>query len=365
MKIVSVHTSLQQYDILAGWHLYTSDTARRALSRIVSGRRCLIVTDSNVAPLYADAVSSMLTAADSEDSVSVFPAGEPSKTLATTEALYHAALSHGLGRDSVIVALGGGVAGDLAGFAAATFMRGIPFVQIPTSLLAMVDSSVGGKVGVDLPEGKNLVGAFHQPGLVMADIAALQTLPERELHCGLAEVIKYGLIMDRDFFAVLEREMRHLLALDRDICESVVCRCCQLKADVVCEDEKEQTGRRAILNYGHTFGHALEVLCGYTELNHGEGVAIGMGMAAELAVQLGLASPELVQRQDALLRAAGLPTHLSKALDAATVVETMKRDKKVKRGKLRFIVVPELGQTEFVEAPDEGVVLDAVRRRCG
>lgn len=365
MKCVPVQTPRHRYDILVGWRLRESPETVGAVRDLVSGRRCLLVSDSNVAPLYAGSVSDMLTRAGAVCATETFTAGESSKTLAEAERLYRAALAHGLGRDGFIVALGGGVTGDLAGFAAATYMRGIAFIQIPTSLLAMVDSSVGGKVGVDLPEGKNLVGAFHQPELVLADLSALTTLPKRELQCGMAEVIKYGLILDRGLFATLEQHAAALLDLQPDMCESVICRCCELKADVVCADEKERTGQRALLNYGHTFGHALEVLCGYTKLTHGEGVAIGMGMAAELARLLGRADAELGQRQNSVLRAAGLPTSLRGDIAPEKVLDVMKRDKKVVRGRLRFVVVPEIGRAEIVEAPDEAMVLEAVRRHCG
>jgi 3-dehydroquinate synthase len=318
-----------------------------------------------VAPLYADAVINLANQAGAEScSLASFPAGESSKTLETVGRLCSEAVASGLTRKSVILALGGGVVGDIAGFVASSYMRGIEFVQIPTTLLAMVDSSVGGKVGVDLPEGKNLVGAFHQPRLVLADLATLDTLPERELRCGMAEVIKYGVIMDRPFFDFLSASIEGVHARTTEIMTKIVCRSCELKAQIVREDERE-SGIRAILNYGHTFGHAIETLTRYDRYNHGEAVAIGMGMAIDLAHSLGRTPAEDVERQNRLLEENGLPIRLKpEGVDAERVFKTMHSDKKALNGKLRLVLPRELGRAEVIDSVPDSMVIDAIRGRC-
>ncbi len=350
-KIVTVKTSSREYDITIARGLLPSQGPEGRLAAVVGGRRCLIVSDSNVAELYGPTTVATVQRAGAEHvGLEAFTAGEASKTLATVEEFYHLAVGHRLDRSSVVVGLGGGVTGDMAGFIAATYMRGIDFIQIPTSLLAMVDSSVGGKVGVDLPEGKNLIGAFYQPQAVLIDLNFLKTLPERELLCGLAEVVKYGVIMDAALFHLLSANVENLLARDPDIYAEVVARCCQLKAEVVAADEREESGRRALLNYGHTFGHALETLGGYNSgLNHGEAIAVGMGMAADLATAIGLAAPELVAEQDTLLRRLGLPVRIRQ--DNCTpeaVIEAMGRDKKVRNGRLKLVLPYAIGRAQIV-----------------
>jgi 3-dehydroquinate synthase len=293
-----------------------------------------------------------------------FSAGEASKTLETVGRLCSEAVAAGLTRKSVVLALGGGVVGDIAGFVASSYMRGIEFVQIPTTLLAMVDSSVGGKVGVDLPEGKNLIGAFHQPRLVVADLVTLDTLPEREIRCGMAEVIKYGVIMDRPFFDFLSENVEGIHAHSKEIMTKIVCRSCELKAQIVRDDERE-SGIRAILNYGHTFGHAIETLTRYERYNHGEAVAIGMGMAIDLAHFLGRTPAEDVKRQNRLLEEAGLPTRFkTEGIDAEHIFKTMHRDKKVLNGKLRLVLPRELGRAEVIDSVPDSMVIDAIRGRC-
>lgn len=245
--------------------------------------------------------------------------------------------------------------GDLAGFVAATFARGVPFFQVPTSLLAQVDSSVGGKVAINLPEAKNMVGAFYQPRGVLIDLATLETLPEREYRSGLAEVVKYGVILDAQFFAFLEEHRRALLSREPKVLLPVVERCCRLKADIVEQDETEQTGLRAVLNYGHTFGHAIETLTSYGEYLHGEAVAMGMMCAARLSERLGMVGTELFHRQETLLRELGLPTRLPR-LPIAEMLTVMQHDKKAQHGKLRFVLPRRLGHVELVE----GVPSDTV-----
>ena len=367
MRTICVELPHASYPILVGDSLLGTKDGLEALAAAVAGRRCMVVTDDNVEGLHGAAVQAALAAAGAEPPLQqVFPAGEPSKTLATVERLYHSGIAAGLDRNSSVIAAGGGVVGDVAGFFAATFLRGIACVQVPTTLLAMVDSSVGGKVGVDLPEGKNLVGAFHQPRLVLADLAFLTTLPAREIRCGLAEVVKYGIIMDAALFSLLEKATARINQLDVQLYERVVSTCCTLKAQVVQEDEKE-SGRRAILNYGHTFGHALEAMGDFSTLQHGEAVAIGMGMAADLAVALKMVSADLPARQDALLQHLGLPLCAEHMHDtrAEAVLDVMHRDKKARGGRLRLVLPRAIGAVEVVECARKDLVLQAIGGRIG
>ncbi|OGV61751.1 MAG: 3-dehydroquinate synthase [Lentisphaerae bacterium RIFOXYB12_FULL_65_16] len=367
MKTISVRLGKQHYDILIGWNLLREDVARSALRQHLKGRRAEIVRDTNVKAIEGTDVFGIVTHAEAAIiGYADFPAGEASKTLATVETLYRNAASRGVDRQTVVLALGGGVVGDVAGFFAATFLRGIGLVQVPTTLLALVDSSVGGKVGVDLPEGKNLVGAFYQPLLVLGNLSFLRTLPARELRCGLAEVVKYGVILDADLFATLEQQANALPRLEPQLTEDVVARCCQLKADIVAEDPHEK-GRRAILNYGHTFGHALETLSGYTRFSHGEAVAIGMGMAADLAVKLGRAAPDVAIRQDRLLEQLGLPARVPPDVQVTpdSILQAMYRDKKVSGGKLRLVLPSTIGAVAVVECQDTQPVLDVIGGRLG
>jgi 3-dehydroquinate synthase len=305
-----------------------------------------LITDDNVADRHARPVAESLAENADVDILSV-EAGETAKSIATAEVLWQKLLEVGADRGTVVVAVGGGVVGDLAGFVAATFARGLAFVQIPTTLLAQVDSSVGGKVGVNLPGAKNMVGAFWQPRGVLIDTAVLATLPEREYRAGLAEVVKYGVILDAEFFSYLESHVTELQARQDDVLRQVVARSCQLKADVVKADEREETGLRAVLNYGHTFCHAFETLTGYGQLLHGEGVSIGMTCAARLAERLARVDGAFVRRQFELLTALGLPT-VAPPLDADEVLAVMARDKKAAAGKLRFVLPTQLGHVELV-----------------
>jgi len=276
--------------------------------------------------------------------------------------LCRAAAAAGLERGSLIVALGGGVTGDLAGFAAAIYMRGIACIQLPTSLLAMVDASVGGKTGADLPEGKNLVGAFWQPARVLVDPACLTTLPLRELRNGLAEMVKYGMILDARLFALLEANLDRLLRPDLEFYAEAIARCCSLKAAVVAADERE-SGTRAILNYGHTFGHAIEAAQNYRGLAHGEAVAVGMVMAANLAEAGGELSAEVARRQRELLAAIGLPTSVA-GIDPETILTAMSRDKKVAHGELRLVVPRAIGQVELRPVADRAQLRAAIAAAC-
>lgn len=308
----------------------------------------LIITDTHVAELHAETVRQALVAANWNVEIVAFPAGEASKSFGVIESLYDRLIERQANRHTVIVAVGGGVVGDAAGFVAATYARGVPFVQVPTTLLADVDSSVGGKVGVNHPLAKNMIGAFYQPYGVLIDTTALQTLPDREYRSGLAEVVKYGVILDAEFFAKLESLTAELNARDAETLAMVIARSCRLKADIVEKDEYERTGLRACLNYGHTFGHAFEALCGYGELLHGEAVAIGMLCASRLAERRGLIDAAITQRQRTLLETLGLPTRLPPGLNitADDCLARMRLDKKAVAGQMRFVLPTRLGHVE-------------------
>jgi 3-dehydroquinate synthase len=356
MQRIEVDLQERSYEILIESGLL--DEPGPAANEVFEGRSVLLVGDSNTAAHYQErGKAAILKAGALRCETFVFPAGEEQKNFKTLEILLRHAAELELDRKCCFVALGGGVCGDLTGFAAASYMRGVDFVQIPTSLLAMVDSSVGGKTGIDLPEGKNLVGAFWQPQLVLIDPELLQTLPARELRSGLAEVAKYAVIMDAEFFEILDGAADKLLSLDLGFYEEIIARCCQLKADVVAEDERE-SGLRAILNYGHTFGHALEIVTDFT-LSHGEGVAIGMNMAANMAVKMGIFSSEAAAKQQKLLNALELPQQYSGA-DPDEVFRAMFKDKKQSGGKLTVILPEELGKVRIERGAADGLVRQAV-----
>ena len=352
---LSVELGARRYPIAIGAGLF--DDASR-FAKAIRGRHALIVSNDVVAPLYLERVAAAIRAGSEKVQISqlILPDGEAHKTLESAARVFDALAAMKANRDATIVALGGGVIGDLAGFAAACWMRGIAFVQVPTTLLAMVDSSVGGKTAVDLPQGKNLVGAFHQPLAVIADTGALATLPARELRAGYAEVIKYGALGDADFFAWLEGHADALLARDADALAATIAHCCRQKAGIVARDETEQ-GERALLNLGHTFGHAIETATGYGGLLHGEAVAVGMVLAARLSADLGRAPAADTQRLTALIERFGLPTTVPSGLDADRLIGLMQLDKKNLSGSLRLILWRGIGQADIV--PD--VDLAAIR----
>jgi 3-dehydroquinate synthase len=292
------------------------------------------------------------------------PSGESSKSIEQYDRLLQWCMAEGSDRTSVVIAVGGGVVGDLAGFVAASFARGIRFVQIPTTLLAMVDSSVGGKTGINLPTAKNMVGAFWQPSLVLIDTDVLTTLPRRSYLSGLAEVIKYGVIEDATLFSWLQSHAADLVQREASAVRHAIHQSCRCKAAVVGEDERETSGRRAILNYGHTFAHAIEATCGYGTLLHGEAVAIGMQMAARLAVDLRMAPPSLLEQQTELIRSCELPVTLADA-DPDAMLPVMMRDKKVAHGKLRFILPTEIGKVGLVGGIDPAAVRRAIEATRG
>ncbi|TAN00916.1 MAG: 3-dehydroquinate synthase [Rhodanobacteraceae bacterium] len=324
----------------------------------IRGGHALIVSDTNVAPLYTQRLRGALSHDDGRAlriETLVLPAGEAHKNLDAVSRVLDALAQLGATRDGCVLALGGGVVGDIAGFAAACWMRGIDSVQFPTTLLAMVDSSVGGKTGVDHPAGKNLVGAFHQPRAVVADLDTLATLPDRELRAGLAEVVKTACIGDAAFFEWLEAHIDALLARDVDALTHAIARCCRFKAEVVVRDERE-AGERALLNFGHTFGHALETETGYGTLLHGEAVAIGMILAARLSARLGMADRSDAERLRALLQRTGLPTELPHGLTADALLARIRLDKKNRAGMLRLILWHGIGRAAIVDDVDAAAV---------
>ena len=318
----------------------------------IQGKDCLIVTNETVAPLYLDVMKSNID--DKTIEVITIKDGEHYKTIDTWSKIIDKLTAMRANRDTTIIALGGGVLGDIAGFAAATFMRGLPFIQVPTTLLAQVDSSVGGKTGVNHKDGKNLIGSFYQPRMVISDIDVLSTLPDREYKCGLAEIIKYGAIYDVDFFAWLESNMSELLNRVPKKLIYAISRSCQIKANIVGEDEFE-IGKRAILNFGHTFGHALENIMGYGELLHGEAVAIGMIIASKLSPINSLERNRLIS----LIKSANLP-HKIELNDENQMLDVMRTDKKVKNKKLRFVLLRSLGEAFVEEDLSEKEILDAI-----
>jgi 3-dehydroquinate synthase len=315
--------------------------------RWVKATHAVIITDEHVEQPHALAAASSLSTAGCAVDLLVIEPGESSKNIDSASFLWDKLLEVGADRKTLIVAVGGGVIGDLAGFVAASFTRGLAFVQVPTTLLAQVDSSVGGKVGVNLAGGKNMVGAFWQPVGVLIDTSVLDTLPEREYRAGLAEVVKYGVILDAEFFEYLEKHTAELADRDAEVLQKVIARSCELKAQVVAADERELTGQRAVLNYGHTFCHALETITGYGEYLHGEAVSLGMLCASRLAERLGRVDQKFTQRQRKLLKTLKLPVEFP-AVDEDALLAAMSHDKKVEHGKLRFVLPTRMGHVELV-----------------
>ena len=354
---VRVELGERSYNILIGEGLLAR--AVEHLRPLKLSRHGVIITDTNVERLYAGALCDALSKGGFSVKVLSVPAGEVSKSLRQANRLFEKLPMLGLDRRSFVIALGGGVVGDLAGFVAASYLRGVALVQMPTSLLAQVDSSVGGKVGVNLPQGKNLVGAFYQPRVVLADTAALQTLPTRELRSGFAEVIKHGAIRDPKFFAWLEREYQRVLALDPEAVAHVVRRCCEIKSEVVSADEKE-SGLRAILNFGHTVGHAMETLSDYIGLLHGEAISMGMCCGARLSVKRAGLSEVEAKRLSALLAASGLPTRLGKSFKPGELLESARLDKKALNGRLRFVLLKRLGKAFVSDAVTDADMKEVV-----
>ncbi len=345
MRVIKVELGERGYPIYIGGGLLSLLGDRCA--KIYKPRKCVVITDSNVGKLYGKQAIEKLSESGFSPILITLPAGESTKSLRNVEFCYNRMAQERIERSSFIVALGGGVIGDLAGFVAATYMRGIGFVQVPTTLLAQVDSSVGGKVGINLKFGKNLVGSFYQPNLVLCDIDALNTLPDRELRAGLSEVIKYAIIYDSAMFKRLEKDIDKLLNKDTKTLASIIARCCQIKAEVVAADEKE-SGLRAILNFGHTIGHALEAITNYNKLLHGEAVAVGQVAAAMIGAMVCNFNETDAQRIKQLIKRTGLPVcyKLNKA-SQKKLIESMKLDKKASGGEAKFVLPTKIGSVKF------------------
>ncbi|WP_454945729.1 3-dehydroquinate synthase [Cryptobacterium curtum] len=365
VKVVVNLTNAPSYDVRIGEGI-SSSLGERIRSLVPQASRAVIISDSNVAPLYVQPIRASLKEAALRPLDIVVPAGEPSKSIECLGEIWRALASKQVDRDCVVVALGGGVVGDLAGFAAATYLRGVSFVQVPTTLLAMVDSSVGGKTGIDLPEGKNLAGSFLQPRYVCADLDTLSTLDDREWTCGLGEVAKSAVIDSDDFFFWLVEHATDIAQRKSDIVQEAIMRCVVFKANVVADDEFERSGRRACLNYGHTLGHAIETLAGLGTYSHGACVAEGMRFAARLGAALAGASLDFVHEQDKLLDTLGLvPLDFSAAVD--DIIDVMKNDKKSRAGKINFILPRDVGSWTL-QTVEEDVLrehLDAWARSKG
>ena len=327
------------------------------------GQRVLLVSNPIIWQHYGQRAIASLEQAGFSVASCTLPAGERHKNLASVQKIYNAALKHHLERSSTLVALGGGVIGDMAGFAAATWLRGINVVQVPTSLLAMIDAAIGGKTGVNHPQGKNLIGAFHQPRLVVIDPDVLSTLPDREFRAAMAEAIKYGAIWDAELFEQLEKapQLDQRRSLSDELLFEILNRSCQAKADVVSKDEKE-AGLRAILNYGHTIGHAIESLTGYRNLTHGEAVGIGAIAAGQIAVEMGWWEAKDAERQQALIEKASLPTRLPGGVGIDAILATIRTDKKVKDGKVRFVLPTRIGAAEVTDQVSPDIVRNVLKQ---
>lgn len=356
MEKITVTLGERSYPITIAAGLFTDPASFWPLK---AGDRAMLVTNQTLAPLYLTPVRQLLEGAGVEVDQVILPDGEQYKTLAVMDQVFTALLEKPHGRDTTLIALGGGVIGDLTGFAAASYQRGVRFIQVPTTLLSQVDSSVGGKTAVNHPLGKNMIGAFYQPASVVIDIDCLNSLPPRELASGLAEVIKYGIILDAEFFDWLEANIDALLALDGNALAYCIRRCCELKADVVAADEHE-LGQRALLNLGHTYGHAIEAHMGYGNWLHGEAVAAGMVMAARTAERLGQFSAEDTDRIIRLFKRAGLPVTGPESMAAEAYLPHMMRDKKVLAGKLRLVLPLAIGQSEVRSGVAHDTVLAAI-----
>ena len=362
METVHIDLDERSYPIVIAEDLLALGSTWQALPKAAAA---LIVTNEVVAPLYLSTLKQALSSKYAQVHEVVLPDGEAHKDWQTLNLIFDALLTHGCDRRTVLFALGGGVVGDMTGFAAASYMRGVPFVQVPTTLLSQVDSSVGGKTAINHPLGKNMIGAFYQPQLVVCDLATLDTLPQRELSAGLGEIIKYGPIADMQFFDWLEQNINGLLSRDRTLLAHAVKRSVEIKAWVVGQDEKE-AGLRAILNFGHTFGHAIEAGMGYGNWLHGEGVAAGMVMAAELSKRLGMVDEHFVLRLRTLIERAGLPVRgaiIDVQDNAGRYLELMRVDKKSEAGEIRFVLIDGAGRAAMRSAPD-AMVREVIESCC-
>jgi len=344
MQSLNVNLGARSYPI----HIGAGNLARigELLDQAGLRGKVAVVTNPTIAPLYLDTVGNSLKQAGFTVVPVLIPDGEEHKTVKTLQIIYDCLIAKRLERQSCVLALGGGVVGDMAGFAAATYLRGVPYVQVPTTLLAQVDSSVGGKTGVNHADGKNLIGAFYQPKLVLIDVSVLRTLPRREFIAGIAEVIKYGVIEDASLFGLLERKINSLTQLDEDLLVETIATSCAIKARVVEADEREDD-YRAVLNFGHTIGHALEAVTGYTQFLHGEAIGVGMAKAAALSVRQGFCDAKSLQRIVQLIEKAGLPSEIPDSVSMTDLIQGMEVDKKAAGGKIKFVMCEGIGKTRF------------------
>jgi len=356
MKVLRIDLADRSYDILIGRNLF--NTLGDRVPGLSGLRRAVIVTHPSIASLYGETLAGGLKSAGLDSRTVEIPEGETHKTMASAEVVYDHLMKNACDRDTLMVALGGGVIGDLTGFVAATYQRGVPYLQVPTTLLSQVDSSVGGKTAVNHPLGKNMIGAFYQPRAVIIDLDTLKTLPTDEFRAGMAEIIKYGVIEDPELFAYLEDHVEPILNQDTACLERIIETSCAIKAKVVERDERE-SNYRMVLNYGHTVGHAIEALTDYARFKHGEAVAIGMIAAARLSHRMGYCDAATVERIAALIDRYGLPTQLPE-FPARDYIECMYRDKKAREKKIRFILVRALGQVEIVDAVPEAELENAL-----
>jgi 3-dehydroquinate synthase len=358
-QIITVDLGDRSYPIAIGEGLLPS--LGTLIKDRLSSRTCVVISDRTVAALYLPVVRRTLHSAGISVTPIIVKPGERQKSLQRVNAIISAMIKKRIGRSSIVIALGGGVVGDLAGFVAAVYQRGVDFIQIPTTLLAQVDSSVGGKVGVNHPSGKNLIGAFHQPRFVLADSAVLSTLPRREFICGLGEVVKYGIIADENFFRYLEEHLDNILSLDREAIVHTISRCCSLKADVVRNDERENisSGGRAILNFGHTVGHAIEAAVRYSGVKHGEAVLIGMLVETRMAGLLGLLEKTEEERITTLIKRLSLPDILP-GLSNRKLLSYMAHDKKVSENKIRFVLPIRVGSVQITGDASQRVVIQSL-----
>jgi 3-dehydroquinate synthase len=352
METLTVQLNTRSYPIYIGEDILERDNL---ISQHIKSQRVVIISNETVAPLYLTPLKNALKAFECHEII--LPDGEQYKNMLTLETIFDALLEQRCPRDATIVALGGGVIGDITGFAAACYQRGVDFIQVPTTLLSQVDSSVGGKTGINHTLGKNMIGAFYQPQCVIADIHTLQSLPPRELSAGIAEVIKYGLLGDKDFFNWLENNMSSLMQLDSAAVTYAIQTSCQCKADIVASDEQEKSGRRALLNLGHTFGHAIETGMGYGTWLHGEAVACGMAVAAEFSARLGWLADDDVVRIKHVLESAHLPVAIPQQLSAEQMLDLMALDKKVQAGKLNLILLTKIGEAVMTHEYDQALLL--------
>jgi len=347
------------YDIRIGCG--SAGSLGEIMSGVTASKRATVITSANIWRLVSETVDKSLADSDFIFDLIEIPDGEAFKTIETCQDVFVALSEFGAGRGGAIVAVGGGVVGDLAGFVAASYMRGVPFINVPTTLLAQVDSSIGGKTGVDLPAGKNLVGAFYQPRAVVSDTAFLATLPDREIRCGAAEIIKSAMLAGGDFLSFVDNSLDGMVRREEAALEESVAKAAGFKAEVVGEDERDLTGRRAILNYGHTFGHALEAVSGYQEVNHGEAVASGLRFAAKLGEKLGVSGPEIAATTDRLLEKAGFEpvAGLTEAADKG-LIDAMRRDKKKTGSDVSFILLEDFGRP-VIRDVDEITIMETIK----